>query len=313
MISRAFRQSLTAALAAGLCLAASGCATGELRVINRVAAANATALKSADAAYEAALSARLDLGARGPFLSRELVPVITSELAQSDRDLVQYTTNVATLRRHAALLSSYFSAITDYTAPGEKSATKLTDAQLAGAAGLIGVLNEAVPPLAAVSSGATTVVLNELSAGSLRDHLQDYGPTIADALLVQQEAMVAVGAQTANARGRSCDNGLRLFQNANSAADPGRAIALSDAQSFIDKHRLALTCTRGDVEAQRAAAELAAARASFLTIIEQSTPSEALKKAASQRVDEIVQRPLPVETPTPQSSQGGSGNGSGGN
>jgi hypothetical protein len=312
VISRAFVPHRVVVLAVGISIAVSGCATGEMRAINRVASANTAALKSADAAYEAALSARADLGARGPFLSRELVPVITSDLAQGDRDFVRYATNVATLRRHAALLSTYFSVITEYTAPGEKSATKLTDAQLSGAAGLIGALNDAVPALADVSSGTTTVVLNEMSAGSLRDHLQEYGPTIADALLVQQEAMEAAGAETANARDRSCDNGLQLFQNANSAADPGRAVALADTAGFIEKHRAALTCTRGSAEAQRAAAELAAARASFLTIIEQSGASGTVKDAARHQVDEIIHRPLPAGTST-SSTQAGGANGSGGN
>lgn len=257
--------SVIAALVAALLL--SACASnGDLRALNRVAVSSIAALESTGAAYDAALNARMDLDARVPFETRESTPVTTAELAEADDRFTAYAGNVTTLRAHADLLAAYFRVISDYTAPGAKSGTKLTEAQIASARGVVSAFDRIDGDLDGVAPFVVSAVLTEQSAASLRAHLQDFGPQIADALILQEEAMQSFATHTRDMRGRVCNTNLRLFRQSHTTSR-GSLVPAAEREPFITRRRAALNCTRGAAEADRAHAALLTARSAFVQFL----------------------------------------------
>lgn len=296
-------------------LALQACATGDLHAANRAASANVTALALATTAYDATRTPRIDAESASLTSGRREPPPPLTRDALEARDMVEARSqgDTAILRDHAALLSTYFTALKEFTEPGANSATKATDVQLANAAGIVSFINRlhGNQALNTTVSGIATQLLSAQAQHELRDHLNEHGATIAIGLQYQVTAMAQVEARLEQNRESSCNDAMFAFEAAHTPASGGRSYTPAEAAAFNAARRTALTCQRGASEARQARAGLEASRAAYIELLGFDPPMpEPLMDAAQrtrfmQAIDALEAARTPLGAAGPVQNSGG--------
>lgn len=280
-----YRVKVLKAVATALIAACalSGCATAHLHAVNRAATLNTAALTKVGPVYDAAITARID--ASSAILTQGNAHFDRNRLAAHTENNDQYRTRLVALRRHAALLNSYFTSLAELTAPGANSATTATDAELANASGIASLLKTVEPRLSTVSTQLVGVALNVAADAQVRGHLTDTGGTISDALLLQIGALKAVRENLLADRGVICSTAWTRY--ATNAARPRTAntadpMTAAQVQDFTTNRRTALNCVTTAEEADTAIDALSNARDVYVATLENDPSAHRMDDLESQ-------------------------------
>ncbi len=263
-----FSRAIIIAAASLAALLASAC-SAQLREVNHAATLNTQALGRVGAIYDAAATARIDATSRTYTSGQGVIQPV--ELGRDDTSNIDYRDELMELRRHAELLNTYFTSLTELTAPGSNSATSLTDTQLANAGGIASMLKKLEPNFSDTASTTVAAGLTLLADSNVRVHLREHGEDVSDALLTQIGALRIVRDNLAADRSFLCRSAQNDFERSARRPANGRGrnpMTNAEAQQFATTRRTIIGCNRHANDADAVIDALVASRLAFIALVE---------------------------------------------